>query len=253
METLLRDRIEFCSSKRVSNGMSVDYLTNFKRLSQPIVLTKDIWASPLCAALRAGFSHINPWWSFLEPPRLEFATSEHLWQALKTKNLKTFLRFTATGDLGNLTLAFFEKIYAGKSAKGKPVSPHKKFDLWNRNGMAGIVAKMASNPTYGARLGLSPGGDMDYAREHLDPAVERSVWLEILALKFAACPVARQQLLGTGGRYLLEWSKGAERETRSGRVPHWNGLVGKDGVLYGENIMGQYLMATRLSIQTQFV
>ena len=43
---------------------------------------------------------------------------------------------------------------------------------------------------------------------------------------------------------LVEFDKGAKRETDAGREPFWTGLV-QDGVLYGRNWMGKMMMLLR--------
>jgi len=171
--------------------------------------------------------------TWLAPGPAIFSSSEALWQALKARNVFTFRAFTADGRFGQWSLVFFEAVYGATIAADK-------LKFWRGCDAVGIVAKLASNPAYRKKLGLA-AEDLDYAREHLDPGIEQSVWLTILKLKFQQNSRNRECLIGTGVSTLIEFEKSAQR---SGS--HWGGLVSKkDGLFYGENVMGRYLMLVR--------
>ena len=73
-----------------------------------------------------------------------------------------------------------------------------------------------------------------------DPNFERSddLWLDLLKLKFEIKKY-KKLLKSTGNKYLLEFDRGAEKKSS-----FWGGLI-KNEVLYGENMMGKYLMKIR--------
>jgi predicted NAD-dependent protein-ADP-ribosyltransferase YbiA (DUF1768 family) len=180
---------------------------------------------------------------------LFFPTSEHLWQALKATNRATFLRFTSAGDLGLWKVS----IFANTVAPSK-VEKEKKNDMselarvatksmihWQKKHNLGVQAKLAANKKYAKKLNLDKGR-MNFEREHLAPATERSVWLTILKLKFAQNAELRAILSATRGTRLVETSGRGKAEKA-----HWSGRV-KDGKLIGDNAMGHYLEALRESL-----
>lgn len=73
-----------------------------------------------------------------------------------------------------------------------------------------------------------------------DPNFESSwkLWKKILKKKFKN-EEFKEILLSTGDKYLLEFSRDAKN-----RENYWGGLI-EDGFLYGENMMGKYLMKIR--------
>lgn len=167
----------------------------------------------------------------------DFASSEAAWQALKALNYETFLRFTTKGDLGKLSLAFFQRLYPKNPDKAL-----KKFNSWTRKLADGIVAKIAANPKHAKKLGLRPGVDMNYEREHLSPTTENKVWMTLLGLKYRQNPSLKDRLLLTGSKILVELEPGAKK----GHA-HWGGLV-VDNAVVGENKMGQYMMKIRETV-----
>jgi predicted NAD-dependent protein-ADP-ribosyltransferase YbiA (DUF1768 family) len=180
---------------------------------------------------------------------LFFPTSEHLWQALKATDKQTFLRFTSAGDLGLWKVSIFANTVApSKLAK------EKKNDMaelarvalkgmlhWQKKHNLGIQAKLAANKKYAKKLNLDKGR-MNFEREHLAPATERSVWLTILKLKFAQNAELREILSATRGKRLVETPGRGKAEKA-----HWSGRV-KDGKLIGDNVMGLYMEAVRESL-----
>lgn len=71
--------------------------------------------------------------------------------------------------------------------------------------------------------------------------------MEILLSKYSSSlnPKLREVLLSTQGKILVEFERGAKkRQEKSGQIERWAGLV-QDGILYGDNWMGQLLMSVR--------
>jgi predicted NAD-dependent protein-ADP-ribosyltransferase YbiA (DUF1768 family) len=188
-----------------------------------------------------------------------FQSSEHAWQALKATTLGTFLKFTASGEFGDLRGDFFVRLapFLGRPKRRKNeddaafaarTTPEAvaaaKVAAWSKKNMVGVVAKMAANPKYYRALGIED--TMRYVVETgLTSDVERAVWLDLLRQKYTQNPGLKQALLNTGDDYLLEFVRGAEREARAGRRSHWGGLIDDAGTLWGENTMGGYLMRLR--------
>ena len=56
--------------------------------------------------------------------------------------------------------------------------------------------------------------------------------------KYLANPEWLEILLATGDKQLVEFDRGAGRETRAGRPPRWTGLV-QNGVVLGGNLQGR--------------
>lgn len=108
-----------------------------------------------------------------------------------------------------------------------------------RPSMPGIVAKMASKRERAAAIGLTMVTDSE-----LDEDALSDIFRPILRAKFKHNPVHTAALLATGDKLLIEFDRGAERETAKGRPPLWTGLV-KDDVLYGRNLMGRLLAEVR--------
>ncbi len=170
---------------------------------------------------------------------LVFASSEHLWQALKALDRATFLRFTADGDLGSLTSTFFQRVFPRLGAE----QLQTKVRYWAQRQCVGIVPKMAANEDHAKKLGLVD--HMDFGREHLEPLVERTCWLAILKLKFNQNPALRAVLLSTRGKLLVEYSRFASPDHHE----HWAAKVDPaTATLWGDNAMGKYVTATRESL-----
>jgi len=163
----------------------------------------------------------------------EFITSEAVWQSLKSLNYKTFQRFTKDGDLGKLSISFFQLIH--------PTNPDKalkKYNSWSKKLGDGIPAKLAANPTYAKKLSLKPGVDINYKREHLAPSIEREIWLTLLRLKYTQNTALYTRLVMTKPKVLIELEPGAKK------FAHWGGLM-VNGEVVGANKMGQYMMVVR--------
>ena len=187
---------------------------------------------------------------WLGPEGQVFPSSEHLWQALKAKNLRTFLRFTVGGDFGSWAPDVFVRTtlrnkVKNLSARKALLLGQSKVVHWAKKQNIGILAKIAANSEYAADLQLDEIGDMNYAREHLPDDVERAVWLAILKQKYSQDPLLQLLLTNTGDEMLVEFEKAAARTPSKVK---WGGCISPSGVLLGRNVMGTYLMATRAAL-----
>ena len=119
--------------------------------------------------------------------------------------------------------------------------------------MVGIVAKMASNPSRAQRLGLRMLPKQAETADRIPEMTE--LFKRGLHAKFAQNPEMRAALLCTGNKQLVEFGRGAGRETKAGRPPLWNGLWDKDtNEIVGRNLMGQIMTrrcATRLRARSR--
>lgn len=132
-------------------------------------------------------------------------------------------RFSKDGDLGS---------WDGLKYFFKPNEVEQKFKYWNKKFNIGIVAKMASNKKYHKKLKLTA------IKTDLDSTF--NLWFGILIKKYTI-PFFKDILLKTNNNYLCEFDRLAE--SRPDKT-YWGGMV-KNKKLYGENIMGKYLMAIR--------
>lgn len=179
---------------------------------------------------------------------IRFPSSEHLWQALKANNAKTFYDFTIDGRWGRLSAAAFLAFAPKTQSAGEQQKwALGKYQVWSAKDNVGILAKMASNPDYAEQLNYVPGEDMIYERETpATPELEKEVWLAILRLKFDSHPYgarAKRLLLETGHEYLLEHVRGAVKQPLE---EHWGGCYDKKKKqIVGQNNTGRYIMALR--------
>ena len=90
----------------------------------------------------------------------------------------------------------------------------------------GIIAKMATNIKVGKKLGL-------IRKENFVSTDD--LWIKLLTKKYKISEF-RDILLSTENKYLLEFDRGAKRNN-----PIWSGII-ENNVLYGNNLMGKYLM-----------
>jgi hypothetical protein len=182
---------------------------------------------------------------------------------LKANNLATFLRFTSQGDLGGWNPTIFLRTTVTKKKakiakrlgkkKSKDLTPQDlanaaqiDLDYWKKDNLIGIQAKLAANADYGKVLNLG-SRHMIYGREHLPPAKEEALWLDLETLKYRFNHQHRALLLNTGDKLLVEFDKGAMI-----RHVHWGGCVDADGVtVHGENVMGRYLSMIRTRARTE--
>lgn len=172
----------------------------------------------------SNFAHIK---EGIKVDGLVFPSSEHAFQSFKYIESDR-KRFSIDGDLGKLS--GFELVYDKKEAE-------KKKEWWMKKGNIGIIAKMATNEKIGKKLGLKRIDNFKSTDE---------LWMKILKEKYANSEF-KSILLNTKNHYLLEFDRGAKRQTLQGTIPFWTGLI-EDGILYGENKMGNYLMEVRSSI-----
>jgi predicted NAD-dependent protein-ADP-ribosyltransferase YbiA (DUF1768 family) len=129
------------------------------------------------------------------------------------------------GDLGSwegLKLVFKEEDY------------DKKYKYWGKKNNIGIIAKMATNPKIAKKLGLISDETFQDTYE-----MRRSILIKQFSIKEFG-----DILRSTKDYYLLQFDRGSKRRSEKGNAPFWTGLI-KDGVLYGENMMGKYLMEIR--------
>lgn len=160
-----------------------------------------------------------------------YNSTEHAYQSLKFIKSDRH-RFTISGDLGSYDgIQKFGKIFYGKNITQEDLS--KKIDYWKTRKCIGVVAKMSSNPKFSKRLGLT------YEEDH----EKDEKFKDILKIKYDI-PRFKKILDKTKGRLIIEFSRGAKRLHERGIREKWCGLV-EDGILYGENTMGKWLMEIR--------
>ena len=105
---------------------------------------------------------LGEWFSICD--RIEFPSSEHMWQALKSRNYETFIKFLIGGDFGSLSVNFFSKVIPQTSRKNpnydKFEAAEGKVKYWSKKNNVGIIAKMTVNKTHSRKLDLV--GDIKY-------------------------------------------------------------------------------------------
>jgi len=154
---------------------------------------------------------------------LKYCSTEHAFQAQKYQKSDRF-RFSVNGDLGNIdNLDNMFRLVFGDKWESK-----KKF--WMKKSNVGIVAKMATNPTIGKKLGLKRDDNFKSTDE---------LWLSVLSLKYEI-PMFKELLISTENAYLVEFDRAAKH-----RLSKWGGIVDENGVMFGDNLMGKYLMTIR--------
>ena len=173
---------------------------------------------------------------------LEWTSLEHWYQATKFVP-KDRRRFAKGGDLANLD-AF--RLHRGVFVKREKEEGSIKH--WGANKkkpeMVGIVAKMASNPSRAQRIRLRMLPKQAETEDRIPEMIE--LFKRGLHAKFAQNPEMRAALLATGDKQLVEFGRGAGRETKAGRPPLWNGLWDKDTKeIVGRNLMGQIMTEVR--------
>tara|TARA_B110001452_G_scaffold224701_1_gene198378 strand:+ start:3764 stop:4381 length:618 start_codon:yes stop_codon:yes gene_type:complete len=169
-----------------------------------------------------------------------YRTSEHAYQSLKVAEEHRD-RLAVGGDL--------EGLQALKAIYPDPAVAAKKIKYWTAQSdpvLAGISAKMITKEKHARKL------KRPLKLETLrDPPLNelKGVWREILTAKLKASPSFRKALKCTGDVRLIEFNRGAKRESDAGRPPFWTGLM-KDEKLYGKNYMGKMLMEIRKGMYT---
>lgn len=139
----------------------------------------------------------------------------------------------------------FATLEGAKHVFAKPEEVARAKKSWGsvkgRNPMSGIVPKMAVKPERAKKLGVKLRRDFDDPRDIKEIA---RIFKELLYLKFTRNPELGRMLLATGDKILVEWDKGAGRQTLAGKPPLFSGIL-KDGRVLGQNLMGRLLMRTR--------
>ena len=107
--------------------------------------------------------------------------------------------------------------------------------------MSGIVAKQAIKPNIARKLGIHIINKED---EKSNIALCSTIFMEILRLKYNLNEQSQNELINTGNEILVEFDRGAYRESTKNRTPLWTGLV-KDGIVYGFNLQGKLQMSIR--------
>lgn len=182
-------------------------------------------------------------------PGFTFNSAEAAWVSRRVHEADRH-RFAVGGDLSTLeegAAKVFDKdpdkkvIYWGPKKTGKPA-------------MLGIIPKMAVNPKRMKKLGLTPSieySEEHRSQEHIDEIIVPH-FFEILVAKYSNDKKMLAALLQTEDKHLVEFSRGAERETNKGRPPLWTGYVSTTqldahgrGKLCGNNLQGEIQMMVR--------
>ena len=116
-------------------------------------------------------------------------------------------------------------------------SNHKTFAIkWKSwKGYPGIIAKMI----------MGAGKEAQRRRLYLGIAIDgvrifpKEEWIDLLRDKFTKNQAHRDVLMQTEGKTLVEFDRLATK-----RGSKWGGCI-KDGELYGQNLMGEYIMEVR--------
>lgn len=182
---------------------------------------------------------------------LLFPSAEHVWQALKARDMSTLRRFCSrvggpdptcpvSGDLTEWREDFFAIVRS--KARNAPTAA-AMMEHWRERRCIGIMANKAAQSKYGRALGLGPD-KMNYEAFREAPlTVLEAVWHWILTLKYDQNDALRQRLLATKEAQLIEFDK----SSIVSRVPSFWGATmdKKTGKLCGKNVMGQALMHVR--------
>ena len=173
-----------------------------------------------------------------------FPSSEHAFQAFLRLRPDDVHRMSVDGDLGGSLEECIPKVF--KAAEVDRKLKHYGAKKTGKPDMIGIVAKMAVKPDVAKKLNLR----MLHAYEYEHSIEEMgNLFMEILAAKYDQNPVARDQLLRTSTKHLVEFGKGAVRESAAGKSPLWTGLV-HEGTLVGMNFQGELQMKIRSMMQS---
>ena len=189
----------------------------------------------------AGIGEFSNFCELQHPVEFEgrlYPTTEHAYQAEYRVDERDRHRFAVGGDLASIETGI--PLVADK--KGTVASKVKHWSAkGNRPAMPGIVAKMAVHPKRAKRLKIRLCKSKDDPRDMVEI---KSIFKAVLLSKYRRNPLLRYKLLATGDVPLVEFSRSAKRESDAGRPPLWTGMV-KDGMLYGQNLMGNMMMGVR--------
>ena len=158
--------------------------------------------------------------------KFTYPSVEHAYQAVKFMDCDKH-RFTICGDLGGWD--GMKLIY--------PNDHDNKIRYWSKKNNIGIIAKLA------VRLDNIKKLNLTLDKTIIMQKINDKIWPVLLTKKFQE-EKFKDILIKTGKNYLLEFSRSAKIESERNRKPYYNGLI-EDGILYGDNKMGQYLMQVR--------
>ena len=178
-----------------------------------------------------------------------YPSSEHAFQAQLVPFEYREKLFSVQGLFGTLEKGFIN--YYSKCGKKNltekdEITIKKKMRYWggkphlNKPAKIGIVAKLVSN-----RKWLKNNLCID--KIDIGPVLAKKIFIEILNAKYLNNSEPRQILLQTFPKYLCEFSRSAERETKRGKPPRWTGMI-VNGVLMGQNQQGYLQMIVRNEI-----
>ena len=164
-------------------------------------------------------------------------STEHYFQAWLRVDPEDWHRLALGGDLSSLDA--LKLLYAPEVAA-------KKIRHWTFSAepiCVGIVAKMVVNPDWNRKLATP----LKLVTRDVSPKQMSDLWMRILTTKFEACPQFRTALKASGNKLLVEFDRMAKSKSDKGKEPFWTGMV-KDGVIYGHNMMGKYMMSVRATM-----
>ena len=160
---------------------------------------------------------------------------ENVYQSLKFNN-EDRVRFMKYGDLGGYSgIVKYGKIFYGGKKSDEELN--KKMEYWRKRKCIGIIAKLSSNEKYSKKLGLTFNSEYDseFKRE--------LIFKEILKIKYKN-EKFKDILKKTNDNKLIEFGRSCKRLYEKGVNDKWCGLV-DNGILFGENRMGKWLMEIR--------
>ena len=185
--------------------------------------------------------------AFLHGVTATYDTSEHAFQALCARTLKSARKFETGRKVARMDL--FRAFPVPKKQKQRAYALKDMYDqkmaYWGRRGMPGILAKMVANlPAWIAKdalgLRLRSGGG---ANANVVPfKAQWAIWGQILLAKFSQNPRHLAALLGTPPGSVL-----VERGRFRNAAQYWTAYLDRanDDALVGQNMMGRLLRRAR--------
>ena len=187
---------------------------------------------------------------------INWNSSEHAFQALLRVAAGDCHRFAVGGDLDGGDLQANMRLLLGPGTSdevSRKKAAHWGAKLSGKVAMVGIVAKMAVKTSTAKRLGiqlLHPAEGM-----HSIESMGR-LFDGILDAKYAKNASHRTALLGTAGKTLVEFDRGARAAVLKGLAePLWTAYVAKEteadfGMTYGLNLQGRLQMDARARLSS---
>lgn len=177
-----------------------------------------------------------------------YASAEAIYQLCKV-DPSDHARFALDGDLGSLEKGLPQLYKPSKLEGAIKYWGAKQPTKTTRNAqleMSGIIQKMAVNPKHSDKL-KTPLKLTDMVGTPLSDAKLVAKFCEIWRAKWDASSAFREALRNVPRDVrLVEFSRGAKRESEAGRPPRWTALVDKEtGVLFGQNLAGRGMDAFR--------